>query len=312
MDLKTFLNSPTNTVFAHSRVIMQGKEAPAFFLAQLFNKLKKTENGFGVIDAEIRSLAEVQALLSMSFLGNRMLYAIKNISGLDAAQKKVWNAYLNKYQGPHSVLYFSSTAKEAEGTLIVELPEKVDRVVYRILSTYFSATEQDQYFIEKLFQQEDTLTLDEACLLIGYHSVVGRKCESFFNEWFSRLVIPQKSLFTLSQYFFAQRPREFLELWKKFRDDLPDEFWIAYWSEQVWQAALFVMRARSKGIIEAKKGIYRLPFSFINKDWQKYTSESLTAAHSRLTMFDYLLKNGAGGHGLELWYHHFLNTRVSF
>ena len=74
------------------------------------------------------------------------------------------------------------------------------------------------------------------------------------------------------------------------------------------QALIYVQRARREGMLEAKKGTYRLPFSFLNKDWQKYSPDSLVAAHDALYRFDYNLKHGGTVNGLELWYHRFLNS----
>ena len=145
---------------------------------------------------------------------------------------------------------------------------------------------------------------------MGYQSVIGRKSEAFFAQWLSKIITPNKSLFSLSQYLFARQSQAFLQQWKALKDDFPDEFWIAYWSEQLWQAALFVMRAKAQGYDAAKRGAFRLPFSFINKDWQKHNEQSLVAAHDALYKLDYNLKNSAGGHGLELWYAIFFASKM--
>ena len=130
---------------------------------------------------------------------------------------------------------------------------------------------------------------------MGYQMVVGRKFDPFFKHWYSRLIIPRQSFFVLSQHFFAQRPTLFLEKWKVCKGDLPVEFWIAYWSEQLWQASLFVLRARSQGIGEAKKQAYRLPFSFINKDWQRYTVKGLSQTYTNLSIIGGGIYDGNAG-----------------
>ncbi len=298
-------------------IVFHGKEYPALFLTALFHALKQ-RYPLVTIDAESCTLSAMKAQLSMSFLGNTYLYALKNISLLDAASKKEWHAFLGDYQGPHTILFFTTTAaastfqSSGHERILVELPDKVERDLYRDLYTFFYAAEPDQYFLDKLFAHHPALSLDEACRIMSYQRAVGRKCDLFFKQWFGRLVVPHQSFYTLSQYFFALKPKDFLAQWKACKGDLPDEFWLAYWAEQLWQATLFVLRARSHGIAEAKKGAQKLPFSFINKDWQLHTSASLTRAHTALAQLDYQLKNG-GSHGLELWYHRFLaHKKASF
>ena len=144
--------------------------------------------------------------------------------------------------------------------------------------------------------------------MMAYQATVGRKYQDFFADWLDKLIIPQKSFFTLSQYLFARRPQLFFEQWNACKGEYPPEFWIAYWSEQIWQAMLYVQRARTQGVMEAKKGTYKLPFSFLNKDWSHYTPATLAAAHEALYCFDYNLKNGGTGNGLELWYHKFIKS----
>ncbi|MBA2306801.1 hypothetical protein H0W26_01550 [Candidatus Dependentiae bacterium] len=117
----------------------------------------------------------------------------------------------------------------------------------------------------------------------------------------------EQSLFTMAQYFLAQQPTLFFQQWKQCSDTYPHEFWVAYWSELLWQAALFIMRAKSQGHVEAKKAAFRLPFSFINKDWQLYSADTFIAAHGFLYECDYGLKHGEHSFGLELFFHKFLS-----
>ena len=269
----------------------------------------KVRVGYVSLDSEVFRLGEMKAQLETSFLGSRMLYLVKNIHTLDAAHTKSWLSYVKTYEGPHGILYWSEEAKVGDGDshLLVELPEYCDPKMYGILYGYFyPGTQLDTSFVARLFDFNQKITLDEACLLMGYQSVVGRKSEGFFSQWLSKIIVPEKSLFVLSQHLFAQQPRLFLQQWKTLKGDFPNEFWVAYWSEQLWQASLFVMRARAQGFDAAKRGAYRLPFSFINKDWKKYEADGLIEAHQFLCKLDHNLKNSAGTHSLELWYQKFL------
>lgn len=291
-------------------IAFQAEAYPAAFFAQMI-ALLKSKTVVASLDLEQQKLGEIKAQLETSFLGSRMIYWVKNSHDLDAAGKKAWDGYVKTYTGPHCIAYASekvSSKLTSEHAILVELPEYVDATLYSTLySAFYPLAPVDQSFVIKIFSISPKVSLDKACQLMAYQPLLGARSEAFFKEWLSKLIAPEKSLFTLSQYLFAKQPKMFLEQWKAIKNDFPDEFWTVYWSEQIWQATLFVTRARSQGIAEAKKAAYRLPFSFINKDWQKYSHESLVQSHQFLTKLDYNLKNSAGTHGLELWFQKFMS-----
>lgn len=304
----------TNPDFPGVAVIaFEGETYPAYFFSKLLGVVK-SKTACVSLDVELHKLADIKAQLETSFLGNRMLYWVKNTHDLDAAGRKAWLSYAKAYQGPHCMLYFSNAkGKEDERMLNVEVPEIISEHLYGLLyQSFYPGLAVDSAFVARLFDHSKKVSLDEACMVMGYQMVVGRKAEPFFDHWLSRLVVPEKSLFILSQHLFAQQPRSFLPLWKAIKNDFPDEFWVAYWSEQVWQASLFVMRAKSQGFDAAKKSAYRLPFSFINKDWKRYSAEGLSQAHQFIYKLDHNLKNSAGTHGLELWYQRFFHRSPNF
>ena len=103
----------------------------------------------------------------------------------------------------------------------------------------------------------ERLTLDDACRMMNYQTVVGRNGNQFFDQWYTKLVLSEVSLFTLSQYFLGRNTKLFLKQWKACKNDYPPEFWVAYWSEQLWQAAQYVSKAKAYGVAEAKKGVVR-------------------------------------------------------
>ena len=278
------------------------------FAASFFSNvhsLLKSHTSCVSLDVEQNKLMDIKAQLETSFLGNGQLYWVKNAHEFDTATKKAWLSYVSTYEGPHTIFYVTDGAapQESERILLVEVPEYIDGALYAMLYGHFyPGIAFDASFITKILSLTKKLSLDKACMLMGYQTLIGRKHDAFFAYWLSKMIAPEKSLFTLSQHLFARQPKLFAQQWKSLKDDFPDEFWVAYWSEQVWQATLFVSRARSEGIEAAKKITSRLPFSFINKDWQKYTQEDLTHAHQALAVLDYRLKNSAGNCGLELWY----------
>jgi hypothetical protein len=66
---------------------------------------------------------------------------------------------------------------------------------------------------------------------------------------------------------------------------------------------------KQKKYTEAKKAQYKLPFSFINRDWSKYTLVELRNAHHFLSTLDFQLKNGFSEIGLEHFYTQFFDGK---
>ncbi len=303
-------------------VVLKGYDTPSSFLSSFYVQLKK-HNDFTFLDTATTSLNDCRAQLEMSFLGQRRCYVLGNLSTLDAASKKKWYEYLQSYQGPHTVLFFESQGKAPRGSkvpkpkkspwkdsdtqLVIEIAPFVDIPMYTELFAFFYTVPADKMFIRTLFSQQQRLLLDDACRMMSYQTVVGRNCNQFFDQWYTKLVLSEVSLFTLSQYLLGRNTKLFLKQWKSCKDDFPPEFWIAYWSEQLWQAAQYISKAKAYGVAEAKVGQFRLPFTFLNSDWQRHTLASLSQAHDELYGLDFVLKNSGGAYALELWYHKFLN-----
>ncbi len=304
----------------------QVREHPTLFMSQLYARLKSAADCYATLDAELMPLDALKGQLEMSFLGSRLVYLVKNIHMLDEGPKRSWESYVKKYAGPHTIIYFKVLARQSKSAPVAHgeiddvrshqdheritiALDQVDIQLYQELAQLlYPGIALDSHFLAHLYNDFETISLQDACRMMAYQITVGRKCETFFARWKSRLITSQPSFFTLSQYLFARNPRQFLEQWNRCKGEYPPEFWIAYWSEQLLQALIYVQRARREGMLEAKKGTYRLPFSFLNKDWQKYSPDSLVAAHDALYRFDYNLKHGGTVNGLELWYHRFLNS----
>ncbi len=302
-------------------VVLKGYDRPSSFLSCLYIHLKK-KHDVTFLDTAQSSLNNCRAQFEMTFLGQRRCYVLRNLSMLDAVSKKEWYSYLQNYQGPHTLFFFESLGPVPRGRtavkpkkslfadssshLIVEIPPFIDIPLYISLFRFFYPVEPDQLFIKTLFAQQQRLLLDDAMRMMSYQTVVGRKCSPFFDHWYTKLVLSEISLFTLSQYFFGGNIKLFLQQWKACKDDFPPEFWIAYWSEQLWQAAQYIVKAQAYGIAEAKKGVFKLPFTFLTSDWKRHTLRSISEAHDRLYTLDYTLKNSGGDYALELWYHQFL------
>ena len=312
MDFISFLNAfSANPQFlvSYSVICFRADHYSALFFSYLLAYAKRKQLNKITFDLDQISLKEAQLSLDMLFLGQKLLYWLKDITVLEAAAKNSWFSYLNNYRGPHTISVFTGTESvlvPSSDLLIIEIPNFITESLYQeIFALFYADYAQEKLFVRKLFAHQERLGLDAAFLLMHYQSCLGRKSEQFFEQWLSKLVAADKSFFILSQYLFAQQPREFFKYWLAYRLDYPTEFWIAFWSEQLWQATIFVYKAKTEGISEAKKATSRLPFSFVNKDWRNYTHTFLAQSHAFLYTLDHDLKNGINNYGLELWYNKF-------
>lgn len=279
------------------------------YVAKFFPSLSRS------IDLSTVDFEQLKGELSASFLATSLLYWFGNIDELDAKNKKKFLAFVQAYEGPHCLLYFSiqieGFAKNNEKVKIIELPKEVSLKAWQELCPYlFTLQKNNRVVLRQIFTTTNRpLSLDAACLLTHYSSLISHSwAHTFINEWLDGLIVPEKSLFSLSTYFFAKKTTLFFDLWLKIKDEYPSQFWIAYWSEQLFRATCFVRLARANKFLEAKKVAYRLPFTLIKSDWRQLSSKELAQAHHFLYDVDHRLKNGGDFFALDLFYSKFFNS----
>lgn len=284
----------------------QGSDYPLLFFTLFFRRLEALQSKkYQMIDGAESEFPELCAQLATSFLGQTSSYWLKNISSSDARTKKL----LFSYQGPHQLAFFIDEEVTIEQSLamVIKIESTVTKEQYQELYTWLYGQAAHQTTLDSLFAKQAIMPLETACLLMQYQPVVGRHLKDFTEQIVEKLVVPEKSLFLLSQLFFSKNSSEFFKLWHLVEIDYPQEFWVVYWSEQLWQAYIFIQALPTQGPVEAKKLVYRLPFSFMQKDWKLYKSTELINAHDFLYTLDHYNKNGAGSYGLEVFYHKFLH-----
>ena len=155
---------------------------------------------------------------------------------------------------------------------------------------------------QKIFQDRKSLSRDAASIIMNYASILSvQQVKQFITEWVDILIMPERSLFTLSTLFFSKDIVPFLILWKSFKQTYSVHFWISYWSDQLFRAYHYICAKRVQKIVYAKKFAYRLPFSFIQRDWKNYSPEQLSKAHQKLYDLDFNIKQGIDEQFLDLW-----------
>lgn len=290
---------------------------PLLFFSETLALIRK-KSGLSVysVDWVLQSDADMALSLKMLFLGVRAVYWFGNLEELDAARKKKWITFLKNYTGPHLILFYMQTPIKYGQSLhgqsskvreLVVIPETIDKKqCVQLLNIFYpDMVARNQMLAAAVYTRVSTLSLDQVYLLKQYGKLIGKNQHDFINQWLSLLIVSEQSLFTLSQYFFAQEPQKFFSLWLTVSLDYPVTFWVAYWSDQLFRACNYVQLMRRRSNVEAKQAAFRLPFSFIHRDWQKYHVKKLCDAHTALYHIDFAIKNGGTEGALDLFYSRF-------
>lgn len=314
MKMRTFLQLCKNTELNKKPLILfTAKEYPVLFFATLLDRLRKTyipaPKTLSILDTDFPAL---QAQLSTTFLGQQDILWCGNLSGLDLSTRKKTIPFIVNYQGPHALLAFLS---------IKDLPTDVDKQYVVNLDDPLSMAEREQLItllfdrlqwqqVHELTQESyKTMSLDTLVLLAQYRLVLGKNTQLFMQQWFEKLLAPDESLFTLTQWFFARKPQHFFRTWHTIKDDYIPVFWTTFWSEQLWRAHYALVLRKQNKLSEAKQMAYRLPFSFLQKDWKNVSESELKNAHDFMYTADFNSKNGASDLFLEVFFNNFFSKQ---
>lgn len=300
----------------YSVICFVGKQYPILFFNILKNIIHKIY-GFRVQSLDFsldNDNKGFEALFEISFLGNTLFYWLGNINNMSADVRRRFMFYIKNYKGPHSIWFFTEVWQEPfnENFCLIKLEEKVKNFdeteqLIVILTKFLSTDVSSLDFVDK-----SSWSLEELCLFLYYCMVLKRpQIREFRDNWLDKIIIPEKSLFTLSGYFFAKDIKAFFVLWQKISKDFGSLFWISFWSEQLFRAGNFIFLTKKNMHEEAKKISYKLPFSFIKKDWKKSTFNEITAAHNALYVLDYSLKNGGSESFIDLFFINFFENNFS-
>ncbi len=308
MDLLSFIQkiSP-DFLQEHPTVCFKGdsKSYPLLFFSQLFRQLK-VSYALPVVSVNVEQddVVSLFARLSTSFLGTTSFYWFKNVSALKGKKGKQLVDFLKKYNGPNGVAYFvdkSTPCTAKDISLLVQVPDKIDKKTF-IAIALFLGRNISSSVVDSLFKKTRAIGLDAACLLINYLCLAGRRRSDFFDVWLDKIVAPEQSLVVLSKLFFERDAQAFFTAWSKISKDYSPQFWIAFWSDQLWRAFHFVEQLQRKQFFEAKRLSFRLPYSFTQRGWIRANLKELRSAHDFLYSIDCSLKNGGDPFRLDLFY----------
>lgn len=298
----TKMNEPSWASRIHL-VCIKSKKYPLLVSSFFLNQLKKI-SALQVVSLDVTLCEEdqIKAQLSVSFLGRGMLYCLGDLSMLDAKKHKSLVAFLQTYRGPHIVYFYSDLFESKnEEHIVVELMETVlcdelKRIAAHLLDI-------QQLAALDLLLTAQSYQLENAFLLLSYVEIMSKPMIAEFKKtWFTKLISPESSLFTLSSLFFARNEKQFFAQWLTIRDEYVPIFWITFWSEQLFRSSLFIGLMKVGQTTQAKKIAFRLPFTFLKKEWQQYRQAELIRAHDFLYHIDCSLKNGGEPFSLDLFY----------
>jgi hypothetical protein len=308
MTLRTFFTHiertkklPEGNVFCLST-----QEYPLLFFYHLFSFFKKHGTIIDHLSCSSNDIASIKALLSTMSFSGATTYWLEGFHALPAKKQQELLSYLKVYTGPHVVLFFSDDATIVSSSAnngsidIITLPDKIaphEFSMVRFLVNEAGGNVNPE-FTQQLALYTDHLTLDGACLFAHYEVVVGKSVTEFFSQWATNIIEPTSSLFTLSQHFFGKKRSPFFRQWAAIAELYMPSFWASFWADQIWRAYIFCDLMKKKKYVESKKAQYKLPFSFINRDWKSYSATELRNAHQLLSTIDFQLKNGGSEIGL--------------
>lgn len=326
MNLVSFVQNKLQRIAQDSWSVLffTGKKYPLLFFSDFFDALKRQGQEVQQLDLEVLTVAEIIGQLSISFLGMSNLYWCRDLSNLDRDKKKELLDFFLNYKGPHKLIFFCNegTSVEKENHLsCIDFDIGIAESDLWSLFNYFYDTSQKaaqsffaQSALKSALDKNGKIDLDVACQIMRYEILFDdtlEKIDTITQQlWVDRIITPTKSLFTLSQYFFAKDRKRFMSYWHEVVSDYPPEFWVVYWTEQLWQSLLFLHQT-SLGSASARRGVNRLPFSFTQKDWRNYTKKELVLAYNFLYSVDHGLKNGVASFGLDLFMIRFLQSGFS-
>jgi hypothetical protein len=312
MEIKALLTSLDDIHFLTDKSVLcfRGKqEYPLLFLSSILKKIK-TSITIEMVDVSEQEFTQIVGRLQTSFLGTRVLYWLRNISDLNQTKKKTLLDYIRYYNGPNIIAFFATyddVPKINTGWVEIPLPDEIETGMFAPLmhQLFDIKLSRAKSFTSALAKRHKQLPLDTVCLLAHYDEVLGKNISIFLDEWLDQLVIPKSSLFILSKYFFAKDARSFFSYWLEIEHVYTPQFWMVFWSEQLWRASGYIMFARKKQHGDAKQISFRLPFTFLQKDWRSYSVRELKNAHQFIYATDYNLKHGSSTMAFDLFFSKF-------
>jgi hypothetical protein len=212
-----------------------------------------------MVDSEYFS----ESIFDCTSQGRYYIVELKTKSSLSMI-KKVFDKKI-----PHSSIIFIVSSKELLPYLrdfdFYDLTLPVDK--WESLLVFFSSLlERDYtYFFsaleKKAVARQESFYIEDVCRYIRYVPLVKKEKIAFFLEnTMSNLQQEKKSIYKLADLFFKKK-KDFFSLWQKIVSLFAPEFWISFWINQLWSAAV-VSYAKKQGM-NTSPLVYRGSYWFL-------------------------------------------------
>lgn len=230
-----------------------------------------------------------------SLFTNTQYVYIYGIEDLKLEYQKEWVLFLKNYQGIHIIVFFAKKLTHIHQLQYYEIPEYIDRVHFFMLADMYHC-KYNRSIISELFdmlsREQSKVTFSLALDVMVYLPVLSvTLVKQFFLDYIPVLVQQEKSFFVLSDLFFTKN-KKFFSMWNSIVGLYSMQFWIVFWSEQLFRAICYIKYMEMKKHDAAKKIGYRLPFSFLNKSWKHNQLDALVMLHQEFLLLDCNIKQG--------------------
>ena len=316
MELSKFIKDALNLLEQsdNSVILFQGATYSNLFFMQMFDRLKSQLSvDFKTIDVQSGDFG-FKSQLGTSFLGMYCVYWLGDISTLKTKQKDDLMQYLAAYTGPHKVIAFVDNKTDSiqnKYSLVVSIKEKYffDDAKGLSITSNLKEAQKSALFLNNIYKVKNSFTLDELCLLKNYQDLLTADSKEFYESWITRLVIPDTSLFTLSQLLFEKKEEQFFTLWLQIKPLYSEMFWISFWSDQLYRSYFFIALTQEENFAAVKQVSFGLSFSFMKQSYKQYKIDELQSFHEALYAVDSSLKNGGSSYQIDQLYVEFFSGK---
>lgn len=304
--ISEYLADPTACARVLFLVLEDEQSYPLLFFSRIVSRLSAA---IPVMRLAVDAMPaqDIYRELETTFLGQERLIWLQGYTNLSERDAAHWSSYIQAYTGPHRIIMVMHAVPSGSADWC-KIPAMVHKRECTLLYRFLAQRDLLPHELERLqdlFVQHEKIDLDMACMLYWYTQLLGRDTREFNQDWLVRLGTSHSSLFSLSQHLFARALAPFMQQWAAMQSAYSEQFWIAYWSEQFWRASWYAFYMQHKQIAQAKKMGFRLPYSFLQKDYRHYKAETLASYVSQLYAIDTALKRGGSSGTLDLFFYRF-------
>ncbi len=309
MELSKYIKDASNLLEQAdtSVTVFQGAVYSPIFFMKIFDRLKaELTVDFKTIDIQSGDFG-FKSQLATSFLGMHCVYWLGDASTLKAKQKDDLLQYLAAYQGLHKVIVFVDTKTEVARSLHITIVTMKDKYFFEDAKSLWLTEDLKEAqtiatFLQQIYKIKNSFTLDELSLLKNYQDLITYDSKEFYESWVTRLVIPDTSLFTLSQFLFEKKEDAFFRLWLQIKPLYSEMFWISFWSDQLYRSYFFIALTQEENFAAVKQVSFGLSFSFMKQSYKQYKINELQSFHEALYAVDSSLKNGGSSYQIDQLY----------